>query len=908
MSLEIQEKAELPEIPIKLEPESPIDSDMLPEDLAFNSDQDDAGSNIWDFTDEEFKEEPDSQENSFDEDVMAADLKKPMDTSKSKDPFDEFERMHSDFNDRFVGPTAEKSKMEMDEKTLNTLFFQSIDWRKINNDFPYAIPGVKDFDVVDGVQVPELLEESDPYVFFQEFLQDSFLDTVAEFTNKNYELDPRTKMWNLKKKPWRAVDKEDIRMFFGLLFLFGLMKKPNIPSYWSQDPLISTECMNRIMSRGRFAEIKRYICFYDKTKPKPPNDAFYKIREFQDHVINNSKRVYIPERDLSVDESIILYTGLHRLKVYMPQKPNRYGFKAFVLSEASTGYMCNLIMNEGRLKGNTEESFTKRIVLEILKEYQDKGYRVYMDRYYTSAELFMEMKRKGIGACGTVLLNRLKLEKRTLNDILLFKDNDSSIFYTNDSMMFTIFYHYKRQVHMISNFHDNSLTKVEKIKKTRGLDKKELQVLSVDTPTMIRDYQFKMKGVDLFNQRMSYYSTNFRSLRWYFRIIYFYMEIAMINSYLVYVKIQNKLDLRAKSHADYRTYVIKKMVNWQGPERIETKNSAFIREQYHMNPQDGAKKYAPSIYDSKILSFNGNSIDLPCEIDKARLSQKCMYCDSGKKEGKFRKTLWVCKTCKKYCCKGTCFLKHKIHLFLKGVLQAGQGNEFINMLLGSKKLKILENDKEIGKLENIDVEEYLNKKKSILQYKRNSMMNNEFIEEKSEKSLTITNIEEIRNEDFYSENSDNTVFTNEKKKGKKSAKGGLEFQDEIKEIDQMFPIKRKKGRPKGYKMKQGRKNGDEDEDFEFDKALKMSIRRKVGDESKLGERALFKNVKEFYGLGGGENQENEQIFEGNKIVFFFLFEIIFCLIIFFIFYRFFFTFAEKPNFFFFFFIDTIKFK
>ena len=739
--------------------------------------------------------------------------------------------MHSDFNDRFGKPYNEKAPQNQeDEKLLNTLFYQSLDWRKINNDFPYAIPGVKDFDVQDGVQVPELLEETDPYRFFTEFLHDSFLEEVARLTNKNFEIDPRTKVRNLKRRPWKPVDKEDIRTFFGLLFLFGLMKKPSIPSYWSQDPLISTECMNRIMSHKRFSDIKRYICFYDKSIARPANDAFYKIRMFQDHVINNSKRIYIPERDLSVDESIILYTGLHRLKVYMPQKPNRYGFKAFVLSEASTGYMCNLIMNEGRLKGNTEESFTKRIVLDILQDYQDKGYRVYMDRYYSSPELFMDMKRKGIGACGTVLLNRLKLEKRTFGDIFQFKEDNASIFYTNDSLMFTIFYHYKRQVHMISNFHDNSLTKVEKIKKTRGKDKKELQVLSVDTPTMIREYQFKMKGVDLFNQRMSYYSTNFRSLRWYFRIIYFYMEIAMINSYLVYCKIQNKLELRARSHADYRAYVIKKMVNWQGPERIETKNAGFIRAQYHMNPQDGAKSYAPSIYDSKRLSFNNASIDLPCEIDKARLGQKCNYCDSGKKEGRIRKTIWICKACKKYCCKGACFLKHKVQLFLKGVLTAGQGTEFINMLLASRKLKIIENDRELGKLESIDVEEYKRKKNAILQYKKSSFMgNSEFIEEKSEKSLTITNIEEIRNDDLFSDKFSEKSIESKGKKPSRERKV-LEFQEEIKEIDQIFPVKKRKGRPKGVKLNIAKKKDDDDEDYEFDKELKLSIKRRVGDE------------------------------------------------------------------------------
>ena len=547
----------------------------------------------------------------------------------------------------------------------------------------------------------------------------------------------------------------------------------------------------------------------------------------------------------------------------MPQKPNRYGFKAFVLSEASTGFICNMMMSEGRLKGHSEESSTKRVVMEIMKDYQDKGYRVYMDRYYTSAELFMDLKRKGIGACGTSLLNRLKLEKGLLKDILDFKVNDSSLFFTNDSLMFTVFYHYKRQVHMISNFHDNSITNVEKVRKMRGFDRKELNVYKYDMPQMIRDYTYKMKGVDLFNQRMSYYSTNFRSMRWYFRIIYFYMEMAMINSYLVYTKILRKNSIKAKTHAEYRISVIKKMVNWQGPERMDPKIQQFQRDQYHMNPQDAARRnYEPTIYDSKRLSFNGNSIELPCEIDRAKFSGVCFYCENEKSEKKRgKRTYWVCKLCKKYCCKGPCFLKHKIHLFLSKIQKINQSEEFINSLLATKKLKIFENGQEISKLAKIDVKEFQLKKLAILQYKRNSLLTGDFTEELSEKSLTITNIEEInqQKEDLLSLNSDSSGKNEEfaKKKGRKP-RNELEFQSEIQRINQLFP--KKKGRPKGFRPKKVAKIGESDdedycEDAEFDKALKMSIRRKADDEEKGG---MFNNMKEFEGL----QHEAEQIFEG----------------------------------------------
>ena len=57
--------------------------------------------------------------------------------------------------------------------------------------------------------------------------------------------------------------------------------------------------------------------------------------------MRNFKLAYKLGRELSLDESIIGLKGRVRFIQYMPKKPNKWGMKAFVLADATTGYTYN---------------------------------------------------------------------------------------------------------------------------------------------------------------------------------------------------------------------------------------------------------------------------------------------------------------------------------------------------------------------------------------------------------------------------------------------------------------------------------------------------------------------------------------------------------------------------------------
>lgn len=73
-----------------------------------------------------------------------------------------------------------------------------------------------------------------------------------------------------------------------------------------------------------------------------------------DAVLGNPKKFYTPTSTLSLDESMISFKGRHKDKVFMPSKPTRIGFKAFVVCESEAGFLLEWKLYNKNI-GNKEE-------------------------------------------------------------------------------------------------------------------------------------------------------------------------------------------------------------------------------------------------------------------------------------------------------------------------------------------------------------------------------------------------------------------------------------------------------------------------------------------------------------------------------------------------------------------------
>src|SRR5688572_9759672 len=157
---------------------------------------------------------------------------------------------------------------------------------------------------------------------------------------------------NSRARRWKDTDQNEIMKFIGLTLLMGVVKKPLIAMYWSEDAVLCTPIFAAVMKRNRYQLLLRFFHFNDNDK-SPASDAvdvdrLYKIRPVIDHLFEKFQSVYGVDREISIDESLLLWKGRLLFKQYLPLKRSRFGIKLYKLCESNTGYVFRYYIYVGK--------------------------------------------------------------------------------------------------------------------------------------------------------------------------------------------------------------------------------------------------------------------------------------------------------------------------------------------------------------------------------------------------------------------------------------------------------------------------------------------------------------------------------------------------------------------------------
>ena len=92
------------------------------------------------------------------------------------------------------------------------------------------------------------------------------------------------------------------------------------------------------------------------------------------------RSLYQPSKNISIDDTIVGFQSRFGAIQYVPQKPTKWGMKAFLLADSANGYLLDCLVYTGAQTLECVDSAYRALpqlaqgVMSLMGRYLDKGY------------------------------------------------------------------------------------------------------------------------------------------------------------------------------------------------------------------------------------------------------------------------------------------------------------------------------------------------------------------------------------------------------------------------------------------------------------------------------------------------------------------------------------------------------
>ncbi|XP_055006442.1 piggyBac transposable element-derived protein 4-like [Boleophthalmus pectinirostris] len=376
---------------------------------------------------------------------------------------------------------------------------------------------------------------------FQLFFSSSVVKTIIDNTNLNAQ---RRKLAGVKYA-WEPLDIKDFYIFLAILVYTGLCGVPEQPDYWRKSFPYGNPFPGNTMPRARFEAILWSLHLSDPSKDEendrkrgtPEYDRLFKLKPLYTDIQTACMDNFQPDKNISIDERMVASKAKIGMKQYNKDKPTKWGYKLFVLADSTTGYTWNFSIYSGKSDSRSKHGLGYSSVMDLLPFDQlGSGYTLYVDNFYTSPALFLELKEKNMGACGTIRKHLPGFPTTTVNDLPKKARRGDVRWLRKDSLLFVKWMD-KREVAMCSSVHKASSGQtVPRNIKTQGV----WSIENVPVPDAVLDYNKNMGGV-LSDALIGFYTVHHKTMKWYKTLFYHFLDIVIVNSHILYRETEKTL-------------------------------------------------------------------------------------------------------------------------------------------------------------------------------------------------------------------------------------------------------------------------------------------------------------------------------------------------------------------------------
>ncbi|XP_028658930.2 piggyBac transposable element-derived protein 3-like [Erpetoichthys calabaricus] len=397
-------------------------------------------------------------------------------------------------------------------------------WRKV----PFKSPSV-DFDRhVEDVSTER--SEWTPYMYFKQFVTDEMIQDIAQQTN----------LYSVQKLG-TSVNKtpKEIEQVLGMYMHMGLVQMPNVRAYWEMKTRYPTVC--DVMSQERFLKLLPLIHFQDNLGVSDDQKKYklWKIRPWLEK-LRQQFLLIPPEEFHAVDEVMVPFKGKSNLRVYIPSKSHKWGFKMWAHAGQS-GFLYDFAVCQGAENPDKEKSdvgVSGDVILKLTSTLPaGQNHKVFADNYFTSVPVVDQLKERGLYYLGTVQMNRVKNCSMMEENDLKKKERESWDFRVNQKNPIIVRWCDNKTVNLLSSF-----VGVEPVTNVKRWDRKSKMYIMVPRPAIVETYNKYMGGVDLLDMLSALYKFSFRSRRWYLYIWWHTVTVAVINAWNLYKRDRKELE------------------------------------------------------------------------------------------------------------------------------------------------------------------------------------------------------------------------------------------------------------------------------------------------------------------------------------------------------------------------------
>lgn len=251
----------------------------------------------------------------------------------------------------------------------------------------------------------DVSEKSTPRDVFDQLFKKDIIDMIVNCTNKYGRELYGKPVATTRKSPkviFHDTNESEMNKFIGLSLLMAQCKFPTIRDAFSKNPLYYHPIFPAIMSGRRYQILLRTFNCHTPAPEIPEGDKLAKVTRLVAALIKTFNDAYTPGKDLSLDESLLLFRGRLSFRQYIKTKAAKYGIKFYELT-TSDGYVLMFLIYQGKDSTSNElGSKTEKLVLTLLDPFLNKGHHVFMDNFYNSVTLsniLLNSKTHTTGSC-----------------------------------------------------------------------------------------------------------------------------------------------------------------------------------------------------------------------------------------------------------------------------------------------------------------------------------------------------------------------------------------------------------------------------------------------------------------------------------------------------------------------------